>query len=203
MTKEQILKQKRIAKFTFRALVRKAHFNSAWLSAVDGQIGPNVKRNVAIILNRSQRRGSLSLLDKKNLKILPTKRTAEQLEKIQKLFDILPCMQYFSPVSYATVIFKNHKIKPFFSQVVRKKLASVLEFQFVPKGRRIYIESHFSMSMYFILSGEILISKLTFDRHEDEIVDKPINFLQAGEYFGQLGLLYNQRRYASCTTQSK
>ena len=57
--------------------------------------------------------------------------------------------------------------------------------------------------MFFILSGEILVKKLTFDKSENEIINKPIKIFGAGEFFGHVGLIYNEKRTASFYTESE
>lgn len=99
LTKEQIIKRKRNARYRFKTLVRKAFFNKKWLSEVEGKIGEDVKRNVAIILNRSNKKGGITLVEKSILKTPVSKRTEEEVDIITKLFDKIPCFQIFMPVS--------------------------------------------------------------------------------------------------------
>lgn len=101
-TKEQIIRRKKVARYRFRALIRKAHLNSYWLSQLDDlSLGENVSKNITIILNRSQKqRGVLTIHDKKCLKKLPGDRTKDEVEQLKKLFDELPCFQTIPPVSF-------------------------------------------------------------------------------------------------------
>jgi len=57
--------------------------------------------------------------------------------------------------------------------------------------------------MSFIISGEVVVTRLTFIKSDNEIVDNPVNLLGRGESFGEIGLIYNEKRYASCTAESK
>ena len=98
ITKEQIIKRKRLARFRFKTLVRKALFNKSWLSQIDDQIGEDVKKNVAIILNRSNKKGGINLLEKSILKTPLNKRTEDEIGVLKKLFDKIPCFQRFTPV---------------------------------------------------------------------------------------------------------
>jgi len=99
LTKEQIIKRKREARFRFKTIVRKAFFNKKWLSELDEKIGEDVKKNVAIILNRSNKKGGITLVEKSILKTPIKERTADQIDIIEKLFDKIPCFQIFMPVS--------------------------------------------------------------------------------------------------------
>ena len=99
LTKEQIIKRKREARFRFKTSVRKAFFNKKWLSELDEKIGEDVKKNVAIILNRSNKKVGITLLEKSILKTPVNKRTEEEVDIVNKLFDKIPCFQIFMPVS--------------------------------------------------------------------------------------------------------
>lgn len=104
LTKEQIFKRKRLARFRFKTLARKAFLNKSWLSEIDDQIGEDVKKNVAIILNRSVHKQGLSLLEKSITKIPPNQRTGEELKKLEKVCENIPCFQVFIPVSIQVLL---------------------------------------------------------------------------------------------------
>lgn len=99
-TKDQIIRRKKIARFKFRILARKVYFNKAWLSEIDEQLGEDVKKNVAIILQRSRKKGALTIIEKRILKKASGSRNEEEEEKLKKLFDHLPCFETFTPVSF-------------------------------------------------------------------------------------------------------
>jgi hypothetical protein len=92
-TKEQIIKRKKLARYRFRTLIRKAYLNSYWLSELDDvALGENAARNIAIIMKRSnKRRGVLTLNDKTILKKPAEMRTKEENQQLMKLFDALNC----------------------------------------------------------------------------------------------------------------
>lgn len=99
-TKEQIIRRRKLARFKFRFLARKAFLNKSWLSELDDDvIGEDVKKNVAIILKRSHRKGAVTIIEKRILKKHWKSRSNEEEEALQKLFDNLPCFQTFAPVS--------------------------------------------------------------------------------------------------------
>lgn len=99
-TKEQIIRRKKVARYRFRALIRKARLNAHWLSELeDLTLGENVAKNITIILNRSQqKRGVLTIHDKATLRKPPAERTKGEIEHLTMLFDELPCMSSISPV---------------------------------------------------------------------------------------------------------
>lgn len=88
-------------------------------------------------------------------------------------------------------------------QMLRKKLINAVEFQYFEKGRLLLMEGHTSLSMFFLISGEVLISKLVFDTKEKKTLNQPVNLLSSGDHFGHVGLIYNIARNASASTQSR
>lgn len=88
-------------------------------------------------------------------------------------------------------------------QVLRKKLINAVEFQYFEKNRLILKEGHTSLSMFFVITGEVLISKLMFDTKEGKTTNQPVNILGSGDHFGHVGLIYNIARNASASTQSR
>lgn len=60
-----------------------------------------------------------------------------------------------------------------------------------------------SMSMFFVITGEVVISKLMFDAKDVKTINQPVNILSSGDYFGHVGLIYNITRNASAATQSR
>lgn len=99
-TKEQIIRRKKMARYRFRAIIRKALLNSFWLSELDDlSLGDNVQKNITIILKRRQKmRGVLTIHDKTSLRKPPTERTNEEVLHLKKLFDELPCFSSLAPV---------------------------------------------------------------------------------------------------------
>lgn len=203
-TKDQIIRRKKLARFKFRFLARKALFNKAWLSELDEQIGENVKKNIAIILKRPHRKGALTIIEKRLLKKHWKSRSEEEEEKLKKLFDTLPCFRTFTPVCICNILNRHwnyHNL--FLSQLIRNKLIKVVEFCYFPRDKVLYLENHISLSMFFILSGEVTISKLAYNKNDDNFTDEAVNILSNNSFFGHIGLIYNTTRNATCKTQSE
>lgn len=65
------------------------------------------------------------------------------------------------------------------------------------------MEGHSAFSMFFIISGEVLIARQVYDKIEKRFFDTQVRILGGGDFFGETDLIYNQLRDASCTTESK
>lgn len=57
--------------------------------------------------------------------------------------------------------------------------------------------------MFFILTGEVLISKSMYTAEGCTKVNQPVNILSSCDHFGHVGLIYNIARNASVVTQSR
>lgn len=106
-TKEQIIRRKKMARYRLRAIIRKAHLNSFWLSELeDVTLGENVMKNITIILKQSQtKRSVLTIHDKKLLRKPLGDRTKEEVKQLIDSFHQLPCFQSFSPVKIYPQLF--------------------------------------------------------------------------------------------------
>jgi CRP-like cAMP-binding protein len=88
-------------------------------------------------------------------------------------------------------------------QHLRKKLIKVVEFQYISKDRFVLKQGDVSLSMFFILTGEVLISQLAPDKEAEKSTSQPANILSSGDFFGHVGLIYNTTRNASVSTESR
>lgn len=84
-----------------------------------------------------------------------------------------------------------------------KLLSEKVEFLFYEKHRKILNEGHRAECMYFIVNGEILVKKKLYSKSDDQILDRPVNIISAGDCFGHVSLIYNTPRNATCISHSK
>lgn len=100
-TKEQIIRRKKVARYRLRAVIRKAHLNSFWLSELeDATLGDNVMKNITIILKQSQaKRSILTIHDKTMLRKPSAERTKDEVAHLNELFHQLPCFELIAPVT--------------------------------------------------------------------------------------------------------
>lgn len=185
-TKEQIIKRKRAARYRFQRIAHIASKNPWIADQEDAKLGNDALKNVAIILNRTHRseHGQLLLHDKTSLRKPLEKRSSAEVLHLEQLFDKLPCFQSFSPI-------------------IRKQIIKCVDFQYFEKSRWLLKEGDKSYSMFFVLTGEIVVSKRVFDAKKQETTDQPQNLLRSGDYFGHVGLIYDIARNASVFTRSR
>lgn len=105
----------------------------------------------------------LSIVYKRILKTDPQKRTKIERKNLETLFEFLPCFQYYSPVNGIIDKF-NCFIEVIYLQLMRRKLTNITHFQFFERGRVLLKEGHYPSAMYFILSGEVVISKWIYSQ---------------------------------------
>jgi hypothetical protein len=130
-SKDKIIKKKRRIRLRFKILLRKVILNSAWIFELDEKkIGLNAKKNIAILTRPTKEKSSyLTIVEKRIIHTPLEKRTDEQKEVLNKAFQVLPCLQQFTPL-------------------VRSRLADVAEFQYFPADKTILKEGHPAAAMW-------------------------------------------------------
>lgn len=111
-TKDQIIKRKKMARYKFKAIARKAMMNAFWLAELDDvNVGINVPKNVAILLRRfNEKRGVLTLRDKALLRKPSAERTSDEIKHLEKLLEDFPGFKLFSPVT-KSFLFNSKELK--------------------------------------------------------------------------------------------
>ncbi|KAH9632762.1 hypothetical protein HF086_012097 [Spodoptera exigua] len=83
---------------------------------------------------------------------------------------------------------------------VKKKLAAVTYFKYYSPNRVIVRQHHEAHALYFIVTGDVIVSQSVFDELLQQYVQVDIGIMHAGDMFGEVSLLHNIRRTATCTT---
>jgi len=109
---------------------------------------------------------------------LPTERTKADLFKLGEILDRLKCF------------------KKFYWQT-RRDLAGVVYYDSFEDGRIIVKEGHPSHSLYFIMSGKVLVTQEEEHKFSGVIQTNVLGFMEEGASFGELALLHNMRRTAT------
>lgn len=85
---------------------------------------------------------------------------------------------------------------------MKSQLAGVTYFMYFPANRVLIKQNHPGYSLYFLLSGEVVVSQTNFDPVVKEMVTSQIGTMVAGSMFGEVSLLHGIARTATITTAS-
>ncbi|EGI62036.1 Uncharacterized protein C20orf152 [Acromyrmex echinatior] len=86
------------------------------------------------------------------------------------------------------------------SEDLRENLAAVCFYQYLPSGRVIVRQGHKARNLYFIINGEINLSKVVIDdlTGEEKVVD--MGSIHPGDMFGEVALLHTVPRTSTIIT---
>ncbi|XP_026748244.1 uncharacterized protein LOC113509140 isoform X2 [Galleria mellonella] len=181
---EEQIRQKFRAKCLFRALGRFVMANTYWLiEAVDHYEGvEDVKRRVEqAVRGKAKKKQLLTVTDKALLNKPAEERTEQEKKYIYRIIGGLKCFKRYP----------NH---------VKKKLAAVTYFKYYGPGRTIVRQHHEAHALYFIMTGDIIVSQMVFDELLQQNVSVDVGVMHPGDMFGEVSLLHNIPRTATVTT---
>ncbi|KAJ2950588.1 hypothetical protein O0L34_g8839 [Tuta absoluta] len=182
---EELMRRKFRAKCLFRRIGRLCMENVFWLQEdIDEYIGvEDVKRRVeqAVRGTPKLKKQLLSIRDKALLNKSATERTEHEKKYLNRKIGGLKCFKRYP----------NH---------VKRKLAAVTYFKYVPPNRVVVREHHEAHALYFIVSGTVMVSHLVYDELLEQDVSVEIGEMVAGEMFGEISLLHNIPRTATVMT---
>ncbi|CAH0628815.1 unnamed protein product [Chrysodeixis includens] len=181
---EEIMRRKFRAKCRFRAIGRLAMANTYWLiEAAEQYEGvEDVKRRVAqAVRGKAKKKRLLAITDKALLNKPASERSELEKKYIYRIIGGLKCFKRYP----------NH---------VKKKLAAVTYFRYYSPNRVIVRQHHEAHALYFIVTGDVIVSQMIFDELLQQNVSVDIGIMHAGDMFGEVSLLHNIPRTATCTT---
>ncbi|XP_059061987.1 uncharacterized protein LOC131854834 [Achroia grisella] len=184
MDPEEQMRRKFRAKCLFRALGRLAMANIYWLiEDVDHYEGvDDVRRRVEqAVRGKAKKKHLLTVTDKALLNKPAEERTDQEKKYIYRIIGGLKCFKRYP----------NH---------VKKKLAAVTYFKYYGPGRTIVRQHHEAHALYFIVTGDIIVSQMVFDELLQKNVSVDIGVMHSGDMFGEVSLLHNIPRTATVTT---
>lgn len=179
-----------MARTRFRNLIRSVAFNRIWLVDTGDTkgISLNVKKNISMLVRTQRKIGMLTLAvslsyflpflyllwiydsfirfqDKGLIRMHPSMRTVEERKKLVTLLANLTCFSKIPPVIYPYQLQLPHlQIYESISlQKVRARLTNSVKFIVINAGRVIIKEGHIPDTVYFILTGEIEVTRKVFD----------------------------------------
>ncbi|KAK9304618.1 hypothetical protein QLX08_004049 [Tetragonisca angustula] len=171
--------------YLFRAAVRLVLEYIEWLT--EEPVVETVSDDVAINIRRAQQKKiekkALTLEDRSYLLTRPEDRSAEDRKYIYELFNKFR-------------VFKNYPER------LREILAGVCFYQYLRAGRVIVRQGHKAENLYFIVNGEVSVSKVVTDRWTGEAEEVDMGSLNPGDVFGEVALLHEIPRSATVVTKT-
>ncbi|KAJ8727038.1 hypothetical protein PYW08_015435 [Mythimna loreyi] len=181
---EELMRRKFRAKCRFRALGRMVMANTYWMiEAAEHYEGvEDVKRRVAqAVRGKAKKKRLLTITDKALLNKPNSERTDQEKKYIFRIIGGLKCFKRYP----------NH---------VKKKLAAVTYFKYFMPNTVIVRQHHEAHALYFIVTGDVIVSQMIFDELLQKYVSVDIGVMHQGDMFGEVSLLHNIPRTATCTT---
>lgn len=86
---------------------------------------------------------------------------------------------------------------------MKSQLAAVTIFVYYPPDRVIIKQNDPPISLYFILTGEVIVSQTSWDPVLNEFVTIDVGTMIAGNMFGEVSLLHGIARTATIRTASE
>ncbi|KAL2716303.1 cAMP-dependent protein kinase regulatory subunit-like [Vespula squamosa] len=173
----------------FRAIVRLVLEFMEWLSEefvieeISDDIEINIKMTKKLIQKKIDKK-ALTSKDRSILLINPLERSSSDKIYIYELFNKLRVFQKYP---------EEH----------RKLLTAVCIYQYIPRGRVIVRQGHKSWNLYFILDGEVSLSRVVTDNITGDTMEIDMGSMHSGDIFGEIALLHMIPRTATIVTKSK
>ncbi|KAH8308637.1 hypothetical protein KR044_003699 [Drosophila immigrans] len=163
--------RKKYARQRFKKLIRIALANTLWITEVEeGGITLNVRKNVAMLVRKKHKTGILTMAQKGLLATAPHTRTIEERKML--------CVIVAGLGSFVQVPPK-----------IRARLVPYLRFMQVASGRVLMKEGDVGICVYFVVSGEIEMSRKVLNKVTRKMEAKPEAFCGPGDWIGEVELL--------------
>ncbi|XP_031828785.1 uncharacterized protein LOC116425343 [Nomia melanderi] len=171
--------------YLFRAAVRLVLEYIEWLTEepVIEEISDDVAVNIRMAQQKKVEKKGLSPEDRSILLTKPAERTAAEKTYIYELFK------------------KFHAFRKY-PDNLRESVAHVCRYQYLKPGRVIVRQGREAENLYFILNGEVNLSKSVTDRWTGETKEIDMGTLTAGDIFGEIALLHVIPRTATVITKT-
>ncbi|KAI4471221.1 hypothetical protein MML48_1g07608 [Holotrichia oblita] len=172
------------ARRRFKAIVRLVIANKPWLEDIeDEQLTGNVKRNVQLLIKKRSKKGLLTLQQKSILCKPAAARTEAEKMLLNRIIGGLKCFRKYP-------------------DDVKMQLAGVTYYLYYGANRTIVRQNHEAHALYFLLSGEVIVSISSFDPVIKETVTSNVGTMVAGSMFGEVSLMHDIPRTATITTST-
>ncbi|KAH8397996.1 hypothetical protein KR222_009174 [Zaprionus bogoriensis] len=163
--------RKKLGRLRFKRIVRLALANFEWIADVEeAGITLNVKKNVAMLVRKKHKTGILTMDQKGMLAAPHHTRSIEDRKKLCLIVAGLDCFSQIPPK-------------------MRARLVPHLRFMSVIAGRVLMKEGDKPMFAYFVVSGEIEMSRKIYNKITRKFESKPEAFCGPGDWIGDVELL--------------
>ncbi|XP_012229235.2 uncharacterized protein [Linepithema humile] len=173
-------------RYLFRAAVRLVLEYMEWITEepITEEISDDVTINIKMAYQKHKiEKKLLTLEDRSKLLVKPYERSPSDKAYI---YDLIRKLHAFT----------KH------SEDLRKNLAAVCIYQYLPVDRVIVRQGHRADNLYFIANGEVGLSKIAIDEltGDEKIIDMGI--MQSGDMFGEVALLHRIPRTSTVVTKT-
>ncbi|XP_071630635.1 uncharacterized protein [Temnothorax longispinosus] len=173
-------------RYLFRSAVRRVFEYMDWIT--EEPIIEEISDDVTINIKMAQQRHKiekklLTLKDRSILLVRPSERSSA--DKVY-IYDLITKFHAFA----------KHP------EDLKEKLATVCIYQYLPADRIIVRQSRRAENLYFIINGEVTLSKVAINEltGNEEVVDMGI--MHAGDMFGEVALLHTVSRTSTIITKT-
>ncbi|XP_012063936.1 PREDICTED: uncharacterized protein LOC105627259 [Atta cephalotes] len=173
-------------RYLFRSAVRRVLEYMEWIT--EEEIIEEISDDVTINIRMAQQRDKiekklLTLKDRSILLVKPTERSSA--DKVY-IYDLMTKFHAFTK----------------YSEDLRKDLAAACFYQYLSSDRVIVRQGHKARNLYFILNGEVNLSKVVIDdlTGDEKVVD--MGSIHSGDMFGEIALLHTLPRTSTIITKT-
>lgn len=137
----------------FKAFVRLVMANLFWLGDLDDTLGENVMLNIQKLTRKKIKKSTLTTKEKIILTKPKEERTEEDKHQLNRAIGGLKCFRRYPPN-------------------VKSQLAAVTYFVYIGPDRVVVKQDHAPTAMYFMLSGEGVVTVKTYDKMLKEWIEE-------------------------------
>ncbi|KAL1512937.1 hypothetical protein ABEB36_002436 [Hypothenemus hampei] len=181
MSPEEKLARENRARRKFKAFVRLVIANLFWLGDLDDTLGENVILNIQKLTRKKIKKSTLTTQEKIILTKPKEERTDEEKQLLNRAIGGMKCFRKYP-------------------SEVKGQLAAVTYFVYIGSDRVIVKQDHIPTAMYFLLSGEALVTVKTYDKRLKEWIEEEHGTVGPGTMFGEVALIHGISRTATITT---
>ncbi|KAL6448422.1 hypothetical protein ACFW04_000385 [Cataglyphis niger] len=159
-------------RYLFRSAVRRVIEYIEWITDTDEEISDDITINIKLAEQKQKlEKKLLTLKDRSILLVHPVERSS--MDKAY-LFDLIKKFRVFS----------KH------SEDLRKSLAAVCIYQYLSADRVIVRQGHKAKNLYFIMNGEVNLSKIVIDEFTGDEITIDMGVMKPGDMFGEVALFH-------------